>query len=88
MDLALISLMEDAGLNPYEFRVLYHLHAKARDNVIRTSEDKISIATKLPAHKIGPVLLSLQFKGFLVYVLDPSDEDTSATFYLLMYGKN
>lgn len=61
------SSIDDAGLDPYEFRIFCHLRRRARekDNAAYPGMRKISEVTGIALGKVCSVISSLQKKGFL-----------------------
>jgi hypothetical protein len=59
------SSIDDADLDPFEFRVFCHLRRRARDRVAYPGMRSISRVTKMSIGKVCRVIASLQKKGFL-----------------------
>jgi hypothetical protein len=60
------SSFDDARLDPYEYRIWFHLLRRTKDRVAWPAMRSISETTGISLHKVCVTISSLQSKGFLV----------------------
>lgn len=60
------SSLDDAGLDPFEFRIFCHLRRRAKDRTAWPGMRSISEVTGISLNKVCLTIKSLQEKGFLV----------------------
>ncbi len=71
------SWIDDAGLDPYEFRVFCHLRRRAKQNAAYPGMRSISKVTGISLGKVCGVISSLQRKGFLSVHERPGNHQTN-----------
>lgn len=59
------SAIDDAGLDPYEFRIYCHLKRRAQDGVVWERQDKMAGICMMSRKTVNEVLIRLEEKGWI-----------------------
>jgi len=68
------SSLDDAGLDPFEFRIWCHLRRRAKERVAWPGMRSIAEKTGISLGKVCPIIRSLQAKGFLTATKRSGDQ--------------